>query len=137
MSLQKYIGLIYLFLPAWLILYFVLPYFTSNKQLKGIPGPFVAKFSNTWIALGARKGKKFAWVHWAHEKYGAIVRVGHNHVSIAEPEGLQVVYGHGNGFLKECVSPARTYSQRLMINQPLLRGVRVWSTRCVQRERSG
>lgn len=101
MALQKYIGLVYLFIPAWLVLYFVLPYFTSNKNLRNVPGPFVAKFSNTWIALGARKGKKFAWVHWAHERYGSIVRVGHNHVSIAEPEGLQVVYGHGNGFLKE------------------------------------
>jgi benzoate 4-monooxygenase len=40
-------------------------------------------------------------VHWAHEKYGPVVRIGYNHVSIAEPEGLHAVYAHGNGFLKE------------------------------------
>lgn len=102
MELPTYAALLSLFLPAWLVLYYAVPYFTSNKDLRGIPGPLVAKFSNTWIALGARKGKKFAWVHWAHEKYGSIVRVGHNHVSIAEPEGLKVVYAHGDiSLLKE------------------------------------
>lgn len=99
MELHKYIVLVYLLLPTWLFLYYVLPYFTSNKSLKQIPGPFVARFSNTWIALGARNGRKFAWVDWAHKRYGAIVRIGHNHVSIAEPEGLKVVYAHGDASL--------------------------------------
>ena len=81
--------------------YYILPYFTIYKNLQHIPGPWLAKFSNTWLAFGARRGKKFAWVHWAHEKYGRIVRIGYNHVSIAEPEGLHAVYAHGNGFLKE------------------------------------
>ena len=81
--------------------YYILPYFTAHNDLRGIPGPWLAKFSNTWLAFGARCGKKFAWVHWAHEMYGPIVRVGYNHISIAEPEGLHAVYAHGNGFLKE------------------------------------
>lgn len=81
--------------------YCILPYLTVYKSLRGIPGPPLARFSNLWLALGARRGKKFAWVHWAHEKYGSVVRVGYNHVSIAEPEGLHAVYAHGNGFLKE------------------------------------
>ena len=83
--------------------YYILPYFTTYKSLRNIPGPRLARFSNIWLALGARRGKKFAWVHWAHEKYGPVVRVGYNHVSIAEPEGLHAVYAHGNGFLKEWV----------------------------------
>lgn len=81
--------------------YYLLPYLTTYKHLRGIPGPFLAKFSNIWLAFGARRGKKFAWVQCAHEKYGPILRVGYNHVSIAEPEGLHTVYAHGNGFLKE------------------------------------
>ncbi|KAJ3576478.1 hypothetical protein NPX13_g3690 [Xylaria arbuscula] len=40
-------------------------------------------------------------IHAAHRKYGTIVRVGFNHVSIATPEGLRVVYAHGNGFIKD------------------------------------
>jgi benzoate 4-monooxygenase len=83
--------------------YYIVPYFTTYKGLRNIPGPRLARFSNVWLAFGARRGKKFAWVHWAHEQYGPIVRVGYNHVSIAEPEGLHAVYAHGNGFLKESV----------------------------------
>lgn len=100
-----YLVLLTVFVPAWAISYWVLPYFTTYRHLKHIPGPVVARFSNTWLALGARQGKKFAWVDWAHRKYGKVVRVGFNHVSIATPEGLNTVYAHGNGFLKEQVHP--------------------------------
>jgi benzoate 4-monooxygenase len=68
--------------------YYILPYFTTYKSLRNIPGPYLARFSNVWL-------------HWAHETYGPVVRVGYNHVSVAEPEGLHAVYAHGNGFLKE------------------------------------
>ncbi|KAI1817339.1 cytochrome p450 benzoate 4-monooxygenase [Poronia punctata] len=88
-------------LPLWVILYWIVPYFTTYKHLQHIPGPFIAKFSNIWLALGARNGQKFAWVHDAHQKYGKVVRVGFNHVSIATAEGLRTVYAHGNGFLKD------------------------------------
>lgn len=87
--------------PTWFILYYILPYFTTFKSLQNIPGPFSAKFSNIWLALQAKKGKKFAAVDAAHRKYGPIVRVGFNHVSIANERGLSTVYAHGNGFLKE------------------------------------
>lgn len=101
MELKYYLALIAILVPAWAISYWVVPYFTTYRHLKHIPGPFVAKFSNLWLALGARKGQKFAWVDFAHRKYGKVVRVGFNHVSIATPEGLHVVYAHGNGFLKD------------------------------------
>jgi benzoate 4-monooxygenase len=89
------------FVPIWACLYWIVPYFTTYKHLRTIPGPFVGKFSNLWLALAARRGQKFAWVDYAHRKYGKVVRTGYNHVSIATPEGLSVVYAHGNGFLKE------------------------------------
>lgn len=101
MSGLSYEGLLAIFATLWLASYYILPYFTTYKNLRPVPGPVFARFSNIWLALGARHGKKYAWVHWAHEKYGPIVRVGYNHISIAEPEGLHAVYAHGNGFLKE------------------------------------
>ncbi|KAI2630059.1 cytochrome p450 benzoate 4-monooxygenase [Xylaria nigripes] len=88
-------------LPVWAAFYWVLPYFTTYEHLRQIPGPFVAKFSNVWLALGARNGQKYAWVHAAHQKYGKVVRVGFNHVSVATAEGLRIIYAHGNGFLKD------------------------------------
>jgi len=93
-----------LLLPLYLVLYYVVPHFTTYACLRSIPGPITAKFSNIWLALSARQGQKFAAVDWAHRKYGKIVRVGFNHVSIADERALQVVYGHGNGFLKEFAS---------------------------------
>ncbi|KAK7426702.1 hypothetical protein QQZ08_006880 [Neonectria magnoliae] len=101
MQLPHLFALICLFVPIWAVLYWIVPHFTTYRHLKHIPGPFVSKFSNIWLALGARRGQKFAWVDSAHRKYGKVVRVGFNHVSIATPEGLRTVYAHGNGFLKD------------------------------------
>lgn len=88
-------------LPVYLSLYYVLPYLFQYRYLLRVPGPLPAKFSNIWLALQARKGQKFASVDSAHRKYGKMVRVGYNHVSIADEKALVTVYGHGNGFLKE------------------------------------
>lgn len=101
MNLTLSIVVLYLLVPAWAILYWIVPYFTTYRHLQGIPGPVVSKFSNIWLALAARQGQKFSWVDHAHRRYGKVVRVGFNHVSIATPEGLRTVYAHGNGFLKE------------------------------------
>lgn len=103
MKAADYLVLAALLLPLFVVTYWIVPYFTTYKHLKHIPGPFLGKFSNIWLAAGAHEGKKFAWVDAAHRKYGKVVRVGFNHVSIATPEGLRTVYAHGNGFLKECV----------------------------------
>jgi benzoate 4-monooxygenase len=90
-----------LVLPIYISLYYLVPYITTYRSLARFPGPFTAKFSNIWLGLSARRGQKYAAVDEAHQKYGKIVRVGFNHVSIADERALQVVYGHGNGFLKE------------------------------------
>lgn len=101
MELSHYLVLFSCFAPTWFVLYYIVPYFTLYKGNSTIPGPFIAKFSNIWLASHAKSGKKFAAVDWAHRKYGKVVRVGYNHISIADERGLQTVYAHGNGFLKE------------------------------------
>lgn len=101
MELIHYAALAGILSFTWLLSYYLVPYLTTYRSLKHIPGPRLAKFSNIWLALAARQGQKYAWVDFAHRKYGKIVRVGYNHVSIATPKGLQTVYAHGNGFLKE------------------------------------
>ncbi len=104
-----------LLVPAYLVLYYIVPYFTTYAHLQGIKGPLSAKFSNIWLAFGARRGQKFAAVDWAHRKYGKIVRVGFNHVSIADERALQVVYGHGNGFLKEYILPRTIQNWEILL----------------------
>lgn len=92
---------VFVTLPIWLVLYYTVPYLTTFRNLAQVPGPFFAKFSNIWVAFGARRGKKFEIVDQAHRTYGKVVRIGFNHVSIADERALNIVYGHGNGFLKE------------------------------------
>lgn len=90
-------------IPVWLTIYYTFPYLVTYRHLIHIPGPWAAKFSNIWVGLGARRGQKYAVVDSAHRKHGKVVRIGFNHVSIADERALNVVYGHGNGFLKEYV----------------------------------
>lgn len=103
-------------IPVWLSLYYVIPYLVTYRQLNRIPGPWSAKFSNVWIGLGARRGQKYAVVDSAHRKYGKVVRIGFNHVSIADERALNVVYGHGNGFLKEYVRPTHRMESSFFFN---------------------
>jgi benzoate 4-monooxygenase len=100
MDLLHYILLCLVLIPLWISLYYILPYFTTYAPLRNIPGPFLAKFSNVWLAYHSRKRQKYAAVHAAHARYGTVVRIGYNHISIASEEGIPLVYAHGNGFLK-------------------------------------
>lgn len=95
-------------IPIALVLFFLVPYLTSNTALKKVPGPFAAKFSNLWLLLQARLGKRYLSVNDAHQKYGKLVRIQPDHVSIADDSVIPIVYGHGNGFLKSYAPPTPT-----------------------------
>ncbi|KAG4071074.1 hypothetical protein HA402_002746 [Bradysia odoriphaga] len=84
------------FLP---VLYYLLPWL-NNKNIRDIPGPTIAAFSNLWLLYQCRKGKRFIAVDEAHKKYGTLVRIQPNHVSVADDQAINSIYGHGNGFLK-------------------------------------
>lgn len=79
--------------------YFLVPYFQYSR-LRDIPGPRLAAFTNLWLLLQARHGKRYLSVDQAHKKYGKLVRIAPRHVSVADDEAITAVYGHGNGFLK-------------------------------------
>lgn len=93
----------YLLTPYTLLLlpifYYLLPYL-RQKALHGIPAPFPAQFTNLWLLWQCRHGRRFLAVDAAHKKLGKVVRIQPNHVSIADPDAIQIIYGHGNGFLK-------------------------------------
>ncbi|KAH8593712.1 cytochrome P450 [Bisporella sp. PMI_857] len=103
-------------IPVAFVLYYLIPYFTANASLKDVPGPFAAKFSSLWLLLQARKGKRYLSVNEAHAKYGKLVRIQPNHVSIADEAAIPIVYGHGNGFLKSDFYDAFVSIQRGLFN---------------------
>lgn len=86
--------------PALLLAYYLYPYFVQYAALKDIPAPFPAQFSNLWLLSVVRRGVRYEVVDELHKKLGPVVRIQPNHVSVADDEAIQVIYGHGNGFLK-------------------------------------
>ena len=82
------------------VLYYVYPYFVTYGDLRPIPAPFFAKFTNWWLLLVCRRGDRYATVDELHKKLGPVVRIQPNHVSLFDDEAINLVYGHGNGFLK-------------------------------------
>lgn len=87
-------------IPVAVVIFFLVPYLTSNTTIRDIPGPFAAKFSALWLLLQARQGKRYKSVDEAHKKWGKLVRIQPNHVSVADESAINAIYGHGNGFLK-------------------------------------
>ena len=86
----------FLLLP---LLFYLLPYIRSHA-IRDIPGPRTASLSNLWLLYQCRRGRRFEAVDDAHKKYGKLVRIQPNHVSIADPEAIPIVYSHGGGWLK-------------------------------------
>ncbi|KAF8069107.1 cytochrome P450 monooxygenase [Lyophyllum atratum] len=86
--------------PTLAVLVHVVPYFWDSHGIRLYPGPFIGKFSDIWLGLISKHGHRSEVVHEMHKKYGPFVRLAPNHISIAEPDALGLVYAHGNGALK-------------------------------------
>lgn len=71
-----------------------------RSGLRQIPGPFLASFSNLWKLRATWKQNMHRENVRVHEDYGPIVRIGPNHVSVADPESMQTIYGVKNVFPK-------------------------------------
>ncbi|KAL4724381.1 hypothetical protein ACLX1H_008995 [Fusarium chlamydosporum] len=82
-----------------IVAWYILPW-ASNKDLRGIPAPFPAQFTNLWLLSTCRRGKRYEIVDQVHKKLGVLVRIAPNHVSVADADAINTIYGHGNGFLK-------------------------------------
>lgn len=87
-------------LPVLVAVYYLYPYFVTFGALRDIPAPFPAQFSNLWLLSVCRRGNRYLVADEAHKKLGPLIRIQPNHVSVADDQAIQVIYGHGNGFLK-------------------------------------
>lgn len=81
-----------------LIFQYVAAYLSS--PLKKIPGPFLAKFSNVWRFYNHYKQTHIETQKQLHKKYGDVVRLGPNTVSIADAGLLKTIYSTRGTFLK-------------------------------------
>ena len=70
------------------------------RGLYRIPGPFPAKFTNVWRLVDVGKRRHQETIIALHRKYGDIVRLGPQCLSIADPAAMESIYGVNKGFAK-------------------------------------
>ncbi|KAJ1302079.1 hypothetical protein OPQ81_000912 [Rhizoctonia solani] len=86
---------------AFLISFYIVPYLLDPYDYRRrFSGPWSASLTNAWMSSVVKSGKSYEALLELHKKYGTFVRIGPNHISIADPDALDVVYKHGNGLLK-------------------------------------
>ncbi|KAL0262176.1 hypothetical protein SLS55_003615 [Diplodia seriata] len=98
---------------AYLLLALLAVRLLRNKfrpGLRSIPGPPVAAYTGLWRFLDVAKGQ----AHWTHinlhKKYGPLVRIGPNHVSVGDPKEIANIYGLNKGYTKSGFYPIQSIS---------------------------
>ena len=77
-------------------------------RLRRIPGPFLASCTDLWRLVLVWRGQS-EWIYIAlHKKYGDVVRIGPNCVSVSQPDLGQDIYGIGKGFIKVRILAAQS-----------------------------
>ena len=71
-----------------------------RRGIRRVPGPWQAKFSILYRLSLVTKGKAPEEYGKLHDKYGKIVRVGPNQVSINDPATIPQIYGISSHFGK-------------------------------------
>lgn len=82
-----------LFVTTYLVLETL--YNVFFHPLRKIPGPFGAKFSQSWRNHKYLRGTWHNDCLELHAKYGNVVRIAPNEVSFVDEVGLKSMYGHG------------------------------------------
>ncbi|KAK3897406.1 cytochrome P450 [Staphylotrichum tortipilum] len=77
-------------LPSQLALLII--YDVFFHPLAGIPGPFWAKVTDLWHARQMATGVRHKLLYRLHQKYGPLVRLGPNTVSVDTVEGLNKIF---------------------------------------------
>ncbi|KAH8911608.1 cytochrome P450 [Coniochaeta sp. PMI_546] len=70
------------------------------SPLRKYPGPFLASFSRLWKVISTASGRTHLEHIELHRKYGPVVRIAPNEVSIASPEAARMLLSAGKGFHK-------------------------------------
>lgn len=99
-----------------LVAFFVYPYLVTHRHLGNIPAPFPAQFTNLWLLSVCRRGRRYEIVDQIHKELGPIVRIQPNHISVNDDAAIQVIYGHGSGFLKSSFYDAFVSIRRGLFN---------------------
>ncbi|RAL02329.1 cytochrome P450 [Aspergillus ibericus CBS 121593] len=70
------------------------------SPLAPIPGPFLAKLTNWHRVWRTRQRQSHREFIALHRKYGPVVRIAPNHLSVADPTAFREIYKAGGKFIK-------------------------------------
>jgi hypothetical protein len=66
------------------------------SPLSKIPGPILAAITSLYYTFHEFCGDRHIFIDGLHRKYGPIVRIGPNYVSISDPAAVKEIYGVGS-----------------------------------------
>lgn len=78
--------------------------------LRSIPGPFAASITKYWRLHDVWKGKAHLTAIELHRKHGPLVRIGPNHVSVADPTFISRFYSIKEDYTKTAFFPIQCIS---------------------------
>jgi hypothetical protein len=87
-------------LPYLATLFLFIHIFTCYWRLRRIPGPYLASISDLWRLLAVYRRRPQEIQLQLHRKYGDVVRLGPNCVSVSGPDMVSSIYGIGKGLCK-------------------------------------
>ncbi|KAK5268613.1 hypothetical protein LTR99_003976 [Exophiala xenobiotica] len=99
--------------PLQLLAAFILFRLLWNKfqrHLVSIPGPTLAAYTKFWRLYDVYKGKSHLTAIDVHRKYGPLVRIAPNHVSVADPSYIPIIYNIKENFTKTGFYPIQCIS---------------------------
>ena len=96
-------------LVSIVIAYFLL-YNKLRPGLRDIPGPRLAAYTRLWRLYDVYRGHAHTTAIALHGRYGPVVRIGPNHVSLSDPALIPVIYGTKDNYLKTGFYPIQSIS---------------------------
>lgn len=81
-----------------------------QRHLVSIPGPTAAAYTKFWRLHDVWKGKAHLTAIAVHRKYGPVVRIAPNHVSVADPSLIPVIYNIKENYTKSGFYPIQCIS---------------------------
>ena len=70
------------------------------NPLNKFPGPWPARLGNLWFSVHVRKSDAYYKLQEMHKKWGHIVRIGSNDLSITDPTIMEAAYGRNSEVTK-------------------------------------
>lgn len=84
---------------------FILYVVSQRMKQSHIPGPFLASITNIPRVRWGYSGRAHEIQIDLHKKYGKLVRLGPNCISVGDPLAIPQIYGTGANFPKVSISP--------------------------------